>query len=188
MIRALRDADIGAAGKMHGAVAQLGERRVRNAKVEGSIPFRSTNTQKPTSLSSAFLLPETPAVARFRRFLRRRRLLPAPSDRGRFREVSVSSLCSAKDRKAAIARAATSQRLFVGFSAPHPAISVTRPSLLRIERSRSRISASLSRSAARCSLVDSRARSSASRAAVRSINIEVGGRAACAARSHLRAG
>ena len=27
-----------------GAVAQLGERRVRNAKVEGSIPFRSTNT------------------------------------------------------------------------------------------------------------------------------------------------
>ena len=30
-----------------GAVAQLGERRVRNAKVEGSIPFRST---KPASL------------------------------------------------------------------------------------------------------------------------------------------
>ena len=28
---------------LHGAVAQLGERRVRNAKVEGSIPFRSTN-------------------------------------------------------------------------------------------------------------------------------------------------
>ena len=31
--------------KLHlldGAVAQLGERRVRNAKVEGSIPFRST--------------------------------------------------------------------------------------------------------------------------------------------------
>jgi hypothetical protein len=27
-----------------GAVAQLGERRVRNAKVEGSIPFRSTNS------------------------------------------------------------------------------------------------------------------------------------------------
>jgi hypothetical protein len=25
-------------------VAQLGERRVRNAKVEGSIPFHSTNT------------------------------------------------------------------------------------------------------------------------------------------------
>ena len=25
-----------------GAVAQLGERRVRNAEVEGSIPFRST--------------------------------------------------------------------------------------------------------------------------------------------------
>ena len=31
------------AGPEHGAVAQLGERRVRNAKVEGSIPFRSTN-------------------------------------------------------------------------------------------------------------------------------------------------
>ena len=29
--------------RMIGAVAQLGERRVRNAKVEGSIPFRSTN-------------------------------------------------------------------------------------------------------------------------------------------------
>jgi hypothetical protein len=28
-----------------GAVAQLGERRVRNAKVEGSIPFRSTNSR-----------------------------------------------------------------------------------------------------------------------------------------------
>ena len=27
---------------LDGAVAQLGERRVRNAKVEGSIPFRST--------------------------------------------------------------------------------------------------------------------------------------------------
>jgi hypothetical protein len=27
---------------LSGAVAQLGERRVRNAKVEGSIPFRST--------------------------------------------------------------------------------------------------------------------------------------------------
>ena len=27
-----------------GAVAQLGERRVRNAKVEGSIPFRSIST------------------------------------------------------------------------------------------------------------------------------------------------
>src|SRR3989344_1677049 len=28
---------------VHGAVAQLGERCVRNAEVEGSIPFRSTN-------------------------------------------------------------------------------------------------------------------------------------------------
>ena len=30
-----------------GAVAQLGERRVRNAKVEGSIPFRSTMKLPP---------------------------------------------------------------------------------------------------------------------------------------------
>ena len=29
--------------RLVGAVAQLGERRVRNAKVEGSIPFRSTS-------------------------------------------------------------------------------------------------------------------------------------------------
>jgi hypothetical protein len=29
-----------------GAVAQLGERRVRNAEVEGSIPFCSTNKSK----------------------------------------------------------------------------------------------------------------------------------------------
>src|SRR6516164_3079251 len=35
-----RDARIARRG---GAVAQLGERRVRNAKVEGSIPFRSTS-------------------------------------------------------------------------------------------------------------------------------------------------
>jgi len=32
----------------HGAVAQLGERRVRNAKVEGSIPFRSTISLPPS--------------------------------------------------------------------------------------------------------------------------------------------
>jgi hypothetical protein len=34
------------AGRIHplGAVAQLGERRVRNAKVRGSIPLGSTNT------------------------------------------------------------------------------------------------------------------------------------------------
>src|SRR6187431_1007735 len=35
-----------------GAVAQLGERRVRNAKVEGSIPFRSTS--KPTEQRRSF--------------------------------------------------------------------------------------------------------------------------------------
>ena len=37
-----------------GAVAQLGERRVRNAKVEGSIPFRSTTE---TPMRAAFLKP-----------------------------------------------------------------------------------------------------------------------------------
>ena len=30
----------------HGLVAQLGERRVRNAEVEGSIPFESTNYER----------------------------------------------------------------------------------------------------------------------------------------------
>src|SRR5882724_5300547 len=33
-----------------GDVAQLGERRVRNAKVEGSIPFVSTSHLRPTLL------------------------------------------------------------------------------------------------------------------------------------------
>src|SRR5882724_9376148 len=33
-----------------GDVAQLGERRVRNAKVEGSIPFVSTTNLRPTLL------------------------------------------------------------------------------------------------------------------------------------------
>ena len=33
-------------GKDSGAVAQLGERSVRNAEVEGSIPFRSTKPRK----------------------------------------------------------------------------------------------------------------------------------------------
>ena len=32
---------------LRGDVAQLGERRVRNAKVEGSIPFVSTNSLSP---------------------------------------------------------------------------------------------------------------------------------------------
>ncbi len=32
------------AGRHFGAVAQLGERSVRNAEVEGSIPFRSTRS------------------------------------------------------------------------------------------------------------------------------------------------
>src|SRR5579883_705825 len=47
---------------LSGAVAQLGERRVRNAKVEGSIPFRSTNSlfsqgpTKPKALRDAEFL------------------------------------------------------------------------------------------------------------------------------------
>jgi hypothetical protein len=32
---------------LFGGVAQLGERRVRNAKVEGSIPFSSTIPKRP---------------------------------------------------------------------------------------------------------------------------------------------
>ena len=39
----------------HGAVAQPGERRVRNAKVEGSIPFRSTKISKPVVLTGFFI-------------------------------------------------------------------------------------------------------------------------------------
>src|SRR5260221_716991 len=37
---------------LRGAVAQLGERRVRNAKVEGSIPFRSTRILYVESVSN----------------------------------------------------------------------------------------------------------------------------------------
>ncbi len=42
---------------LRGAVAQLGERRVRNAKVEGSIPFRSTIN--PSNAVQALLTPST---------------------------------------------------------------------------------------------------------------------------------
>lgn len=38
-----------------GAVAQLGERRVRNAKVEGSIPFSSTNPPAGCQVAPAFI-------------------------------------------------------------------------------------------------------------------------------------
>ena len=41
---------------LRGAVAQLGERRVRNAKVEGSIPFRSTNLPLSFGLSGCIIL------------------------------------------------------------------------------------------------------------------------------------
>src|SRR5690606_40831649 len=44
-------------GASRGAVAQLGERRVRNAKVEGSIPFRSTTDVKGPVTDRAFCFP-----------------------------------------------------------------------------------------------------------------------------------
>ena len=40
-------------GDPNGAVAQLGERRVRNAEVEGSIPFRSIGSYEPISSTIA---------------------------------------------------------------------------------------------------------------------------------------
>jgi hypothetical protein len=39
-----------------GGVAQLGERRVRNAKVEGSIPFSSTIPRGRMSVSGLYFL------------------------------------------------------------------------------------------------------------------------------------
>jgi hypothetical protein len=53
---------------IRGAVAQLGERRVRNAKVEGSIPFRSTNFLPFRALTVAR---RTPSVKSRRRIPRR---------------------------------------------------------------------------------------------------------------------
>jgi hypothetical protein len=37
-----------------GPLAQLGERRVRNAEVNGSIPLRSTNTWAPLDADTKF--------------------------------------------------------------------------------------------------------------------------------------
>ncbi len=42
---------------LDGAVAQLGERRVRNAKVGSSILLGSTKYESPTVISWVFLLP-----------------------------------------------------------------------------------------------------------------------------------
>src|ERR1700743_3141665 len=42
---------------LFGGVAQLGERRVRNAKVEGSIPFSSTIQRGRISISGLSFLP-----------------------------------------------------------------------------------------------------------------------------------
>ena len=42
---------------LFGGVAQLGERRVRNAKVEGSIPFSSTIKRGRKSDSGLYFLP-----------------------------------------------------------------------------------------------------------------------------------
>ena len=51
-------------------VAQLGERRVRNAKVGSSILLVSTTIQRPTVLSWAFSLPDPAEHAGFARILR----------------------------------------------------------------------------------------------------------------------
>src|SRR5688572_5728335 len=50
-----------------GAVAQLGERRVRNAKVEGSIPFRSTNSTLRALRFRLTALPVAPSLQGVRR-------------------------------------------------------------------------------------------------------------------------
>ena len=48
---------------MHGAVAQLGERRVRNAKVGSSILLRSTSIQNSTLTGWDFFWAEGPVLA-----------------------------------------------------------------------------------------------------------------------------
>jgi hypothetical protein len=51
-----RNAPVGAIIICRGDVAQLGERRVRNAKVEGSIPFVSTNRHGGPGLRLALFI------------------------------------------------------------------------------------------------------------------------------------
>src|SRR5690606_15638584 len=51
--------------RFKGAVAQLGERRVRIAKVRGSIPLRSTNASRKTGLQGRFFV-RMPGRSRFR--------------------------------------------------------------------------------------------------------------------------
>ena len=53
-----------------GAVAQLGERRVRNAKVGSSILLRSTTIQRPTLLGWAFSFARNPHHAGLSAILR----------------------------------------------------------------------------------------------------------------------
>lgn len=66
----LRGADNSAMlGSPRGAVAQLGERRVRNAKVGSSILLRSTTIQRPTVLGWAFSFVGSPSRAGFRAIL-----------------------------------------------------------------------------------------------------------------------
>src|SRR5690606_7313225 len=48
-----------------GAVAQLGERRVRNAKVEGSIPFRSTTIENGKARRCRAFFVGAPCRARY---------------------------------------------------------------------------------------------------------------------------
>src|SRR5580704_4849728 len=60
----LAPARIRAATKRLGAVAQLGERCVRNAEVEGSTPFRSTSQCPLTRRVSGFFLGQQEASPR----------------------------------------------------------------------------------------------------------------------------
>ncbi len=53
----------------YGVVAQLGERRVRNAKVGSSILLHSTTIQRPTVLGWAFSFVGSPSRAGFRAIL-----------------------------------------------------------------------------------------------------------------------
>lgn len=48
-----------------GPIAQLGERRVRNAEVEGSIPFRSTKILKRPASRWPFCFPAATHLAAF---------------------------------------------------------------------------------------------------------------------------
>ncbi len=72
-----------------GAVAQLGERRVRNAKVRGSIPLSSTTFQRPTSIGWAFSFPGSPTP----RGVPGHSACAAPHCRGRLNGAGSTPIC-----------------------------------------------------------------------------------------------